>query len=163
MALQFPLNPVVGQVYTDPTGNVSFQWNGVQWVSTKALPVASDAEMLAGTADFIFATPKKLKLGFAMLLAANGYFKFPTWLGGLIIQWGHEEGGMHDTAKIVDLPMEFPTACLNLSVTPNVDGGIGGVSVVSAHGHIVSNSQIKLGITDVNDSAVDVYWFAIGH
>lgn len=116
--MNFPSSPVVGQVYTDPTGSISYQWNGVQWVSTVAVPVATDADMNAGVADFIFATPKKLKFGFAIQLAADGYIKFPTWLGGLIIQWGSvasASGAGPNVNTNFTFPIAFPNACFVLN------------------------------------------------
>jgi hypothetical protein len=53
------------------------------------------------------------KLGFAISLGASGYVKFPTWLGGLVIQWAvGTTVNSADNTQTVNWPISFPTACL---------------------------------------------------
>jgi hypothetical protein len=45
--------------------------------------------------------------GYASNVSGNGYLKLPSWLGGLIIQWGqYASGGTYSW------PLPFPNACL---------------------------------------------------
>lgn len=57
--------------------------------------------------------------GFACSLTTNGYIKFPSWLGGLIIQWGSATASTGD-GVIATFPIAFPTDCFF--------AGIGGVN-----------------------------------
>lgn len=49
------------------------------------------------------------KLGLAYSLGANGYIKFPDWMGGVIVQWGSlTVAGSHGGYYVATLPIAFP-------------------------------------------------------
>ncbi|MDH1506297.1 phage tail protein [Aeromonas caviae] len=82
------------------------------------MKVATQAQTNAGTDDGVAVTPKKLRAGFSVLLGSNGYLAFPTWLGGLIIQWGEMSVPVNATATSA-LPIAFPTAAFQGVCTYN--------------------------------------------
>lgn len=69
---------------------------------------ATQAETDSGADDLRFITPKKLRWGFSSSLGTTGYITLPSWLNGLIIQWGVvsvPDNGVQITAP---LPITFP-------------------------------------------------------
>ncbi|MHC8299010.1 phage tail protein [Pseudomonas sp. ZS1P83] len=76
--------------------------------------IATQALTDAGADDSTIVTPKKLRWGFSMLIAANGYIVFPSWLGGLIIQWMYASNtnNIGTGFSSVAYPIPFPRSVL---------------------------------------------------
>jgi phage-related tail fiber protein len=84
--------------------------------------IATQTQADAGTDDATIVTPKKMRWGFQILKAVNGYIVFPSWLGGLVIQWGRVSGnGGADIATAFPIP--FPNAMYSLIATLNYTPG----------------------------------------
>lgn len=77
--------------------------------STGVARFANDAEVNAGSSGVMVA-PSKLKLGFSLTTGTNGQFSFPSWLGGLIIQWGTRSVNANSTVG-ANLSRSFPSTC----------------------------------------------------
>lgn len=106
--------------------------------------VATQAQTNAGTDDATIVTPKKLRFGVSMSLGASGYLALPSWLGGIIFQWGggsvtlNTPSGIYYTGNAnVTFPLQFPTAAWrifpSINNTPNAMDSIS-VSALTASG-----------------------------
>ncbi|MDH1257697.1 MULTISPECIES: gp53-like domain-containing protein [Pseudomonas] len=80
---------------------------------TGAARVASQAEVNAGASDSVMVTPRKLRLGFMVRLGPSGYLVFPSWMGGLIIQWingSASQTANNNNGELNLWPLAFPNA-----------------------------------------------------
>jgi len=73
--------------------------------------VGTQAQVDEGVSDAVIVTPKKMRFGFVMnFTAASGYVLFPTWLGGLLFQYGRLSLP-GDTGVLFTWPLAWPDAC----------------------------------------------------
>lgn len=118
------------------------------------MKVASQAQTDAGTADDVAITPKKLRSGISFMLGSVGYICLPTWMGGIIIQWGTGVGAStYDFG--ISFPIAFPTSCWAATVscdyTPD-SGRIGYVACKKERTRLVCRSS----------DTMSTNWIAIG-
>ena len=115
---------------------------------TSVTPAAADNSTAIATTAWSL-------LGFAVSVATNGYLKFPTWLGGLILEWGTATGSGSGGTP-VSFPLAFPNAVF--AVIPNPTGSTTNLTNYTAS---VSNSGFNLVTngTPISPS----FWVAIGH
>lgn len=116
--------------------------------------VASTAQAQGWTSNTTLITPLKLAeafMGTNQSFAAIGYQKLP---GGLILQWGRQAEG-----SVGIFPLTFPTTCLSLVASGDVNSFLNDGSVTTVT--IISTSQfrVRLGTDNVNF----LYWLAIGY
>jgi hypothetical protein len=127
--------------------------------------VATQAQANAGADDTTIVTPKKLRWGFELLKATNGYLVLPTWLGGLIFQWGY--ASIPAAYSTVPFTMTYPNACLGVQTSATDFSGGGDVVEIWA-------TPTKLALSAVGVSsglsgggaaiaAARFYWFSVGH
>ena len=100
-----------GSVDPDIDGGVN--WTSISAAASEAVAgqaeIATQTETNTGNDDLRFVTPKKLRFGFSISLTQSGYIAFPSFLGGLIVQWKFATlASSGDTA--VTLPIVFPNA-----------------------------------------------------
>lgn len=90
--------------------------------------VASQGLVNAGIDDTTMVTPKKMRFGFSILLAPNGYIVLPSWLGGFVAQWfsgANMSAGANSSAQqVVPFPIEFPNAVLGGGVWAKYVSGV---------------------------------------
>lgn len=97
-------------------------------VKLGAAKIATQALTDAGADDATIVTPKKLRWGFSAVFANNGYIVFPSWLGGLILQWiGTTNLGTQGAYSTWVLG--FPTACYGVWVTGANGSSPGSISL----------------------------------
>lgn len=115
---------------------------------------ATDAEAISGVNDTKFLTPKKLKLGFSIILAPNGLITFPSWLGGLSYRWGSITLAAGQQSTVTT----FSTQCFQGSAVNNTIGTSGGDGAMRC-----APSGTSLIVTNAESSTRTVGWTAVGY
>ena len=99
--------------------------------------------------------------GFSSSFTANGYVKFPTWLGGLVIQWGNLSASA-SVDVVVTFPISFPSACHAVFATHGLYSGVdmGSAVIVSKSSAGFSYASYQSG--GARNGATNVFYFSIG-
>ncbi|GKQ95959.1 gp53-like domain-containing protein [Aeromonas hydrophila] len=125
----------------DAVVTVKKLWAWVKQASETVLgmmKVATQAQTNAGTLDNVAITPKKLRAGFVISTGANGYIAFPTWMGGLIIQWFSFTPTSTAQATL-SFPIVFPN---NFLAFLSGTAGSGGATIVRSGAITASTVQV---------------------
>lgn len=111
------------------------------------------------------ATTAWAKLGFVVLFASTGYIKFPTWLGGWLVQWGivsvavttaNSPSGFYG-ATTATFPTIFPTGVLG--VLTSIQDGNG---QPSSAWQSLTNSNFQAFAKSNVSSNFNVNYLAVG-
>ncbi|RKF36154.1 gp53-like domain-containing protein [Paraburkholderia fungorum] len=120
--------------------------------------IATQAITNAGIDDTMTVTPKKLRAGFAFSFGTIGYFCFPSWLGGLIIQWGFYSLAANSYSATIPLPIAFPNAYM-MGVACDSGQSTYPFGITGA-----SKAQINVYVTTAKGAnASGANWIAIGY
>lgn len=118
--------------------------------------IATQAQTNAGTDDSTIVSPKKLRAGFAYSLSGNGFIALPSWLGGIIFQWGAVTRSGTGTINYT-LPTAFPNAGLQ-GVVCNTDvNGVADIGLSS-----LSTTQVSISY-DASTSVGGARYFVVGY
>lgn len=119
------------------------------------LAIATQPVVEAGTNDSTAVTPKKLRLGVSMSLGPTGFLALPSWLGGVIFNWGRTQ--ITDNGQRITFSKAYPTEVFLFLPGTGVDNS-GQLEVMNP----VPNSLTNTGININASQATEYPWLAIG-
>lgn len=123
--------------------------------------IATQAQVDAGVADDVVVTPRKLRWGVSFSATPNGWLALPSWLGGMIFQWGIELGNA-GANKTLTFPLAFPSQMFAITGATSGTSAVG-ISVLFNPDNLSKNS---ITFRCNNSSNVTVanamFWFAVG-
>jgi phage-related tail fiber protein len=125
--------------------------------------IATQAMTDAGTNDAAIVTPKKLRWGFSVSINGGNanYIIFPSWLGGLMIQWGATVPIASGANLLHAFPVAFASALPTVVLSyPNnsVDGAKGDTYIAQLKGISLANMTVR----NLGPSPAQYGYIAIG-
>jgi hypothetical protein len=160
-----PVGTLVGWEYDGPSNtfliNSLVASQALTTVTTASDPTYVDNSIKPASTGWIRGAMSSIATaaGFACNLAGNGYIKFPSWLGGLIIQWGiaTTSSGGNITAL---LPIAFPSSAF-IATTCSFGGS--GLTLATVAGLSTTAVTIYTYTSSTGATvAAQTAWFAIG-
>ena len=125
---------------------------GVVLTSTNDLTFADNSKRPASTSWIRGAMSAiATAAGFAFSAAENGYLKLPSWLGGIIFQWGIATTGGTGQA-VFTLPITFPNAIYSANASYFVNGLV--PNFCSLYSLAYSNSAISAIVYNTSGAGV---------
>lgn len=121
--------------------------------------VATTTEVSSGVVDTKFVSPLKLIGGMSSSFASNGFIKLPSWMGGLIFQWGTVNCAANSLTTVT-LPIAFPSGFPILLLQPKDDTADVNNNPFS-NGLPISLTQFRVRM--YYTSALNISWFALGY
>ena len=85
--------------------------NGTSWITASIQSLVSSCIAAVATAA-----------GFSYSFGSNGYIVFPSWLSGIIFQWGNNSIGQNATIT-QSLPISFPTSFIMPFISQSSSAG----------------------------------------
>jgi len=85
--------------------------NGTSWITASIQSLVSSCIAAVATAA-----------GFSYSFGSNGYLVFPSWLSGIIFQWGNNSIGQNATIT-QSLPISFPTSFIMPFISQSSSAG----------------------------------------
>lgn len=138
-------------------------------IITGIAKIATQSQVNAGTDDQTIVTPKKMRLGFAISLGENGYVVFPSWMLGLIIQWGVVANvpiasstiGTIGPVADMSFPIAFPTAVFRVFGSMDFTT-MSTTSAFAPGARSISRSVLRVQ-NNYTASAGNISWWAVGN
>ncbi|WP_404940838.1 phage tail protein [Pseudomonas mosselii] len=152
---------VAGKLIMDSVGRL--KWNGNPLLFGA---VASQVEVDTGSTDVNVVTPAKMRLGFTFIKAGSGgsnAIKFPTWLGGFMVQWGVHTASSADAETTVTFPLEFSVVPGLASILTH-DGALAQSTIVSQSRLLTTTGfqSRREDIVSTTSLVAQVRWIAVG-
>jgi len=120
------------------------------------MKVATQDQVGSGVDDTVAVTPKKLKLGFSLAnTGGTGYLAFPSWMGGLIIQWGWINSATTDV--ITTLPVSFNSNFFRVMVCNDYTAASGSIGYIAA-----STRSLSTIVSRGSSASLGAQYIAIG-
>lgn len=142
------------------TEDSEYRYDGTVFRKVNVTP-ATQAQTNAGSDDTRFITPLKLRFGFAASFTTNGYIAFPSWLGGLVVQWG--TGTTTAGTLTQNYPIPFPNAILGKYAIGVESGFQTTLRYVSIRGSSSTTQIVVDSIISGVGAVLGINWLAIGN
>lgn len=157
---------VTGNVDFDGSGDVSMVTAVSQATETVAggARVATQPQTNAGTDDSAFISPKKMRWGLSLSLQANGYLILPTWMGGLILQWGNQAAIVQtgEITRAMTFPIAFPAELYGVLATVKCSNFWSAQITPYVGNETLEGVTFYLDKDVTQSSTIGLFWLALG-